>query len=373
MAENDGIDLDQVVEDFISLDDLAGGGPSTKKPRNKGDSNEEVISLEGLTEEGGSKPKGAGQQKGAPGKSLGEIDSILKKEAPDLEENLNFLGKDLDESGQSFDPLDLRTALSDDSEQKLSRAGGLQKWLFSLPRKFKRGVINYSKILFILGTDLIFEGYLKTSKMVVHFVKVGHKDILSQLKIGIEKTTKKIGKVVGALLSLSIFDKILILSTPVLLWVAITLLQQTLKGGWMPATYEPYLESFNSVASKVYHIQPGETFEPFDSPLRHPEYIVLLDKIVVNLKRTRRSDMRPMGAFEFYIDGSSKETSIEIKNREREVLDIIQRDIEHFSYDELDTVEGKQKLKLMLRKKINEILNNGWVKRIYYKTIIIKP
>ncbi len=141
----------------------------------------------------------------------------------------------------------------------------------------------------------------------------------------------------------------------------------------MPTTYEPYLTSFEDVSSMIHFFDKTETMEHFDSPLRHPEYIILYEKFVVNLKKKWRSTKKPMGAFELYVEGSSKETAIELKIREKEMLDLIQRELEGFTYEELATTTGKQKLKLVLRKQINLTLNKGWVKRFYFKSFIIKP
>ena len=58
---------------------------------------------------------------------------------------------------------------------------------------------------------------------------------------------------------------------------------------------------------------------------------------------------------------------------EAEARDAISTTRLQMSYDELSTEAGKSKLKVVLRKNLNEVLSTGRVRRVYFKSIIVKP
>ena len=80
-----------------------------------------------------------------------------------------------------------------------------------------------------------------------------------------------------------------------------------------------------------------------------------------------------MGAFEFFIEGNSPDVMVEIKDREYEVKDLFQRNSEEMNFDQLETVEGKQLLLEKLRRDVNRILTKGRVRKVFFKTVILKP
>jgi flagellar FliL protein len=150
------------------------------------------------------------------------------------------------------------------------------------------------------------------------------------------------------------------------------ILYRTYKGNLLPKNEVSYLRSFETVADHAYKYKEDEPLEEFDSPLRHPEYVFALDKVIVNLKGKSASSTS-MGMFEFYIETSSQEAAVEVSDRENEVRDIVSRTIENISYDEVITPDGKNKLKLLLRVEINKILTQGRVRKVFFKSIILKP
>lgn len=80
-----------------------------------------------------------------------------------------------------------------------------------------------------------------------------------------------------------------------------------------------------------------------------------------------------MAAFEFYIEGYAPEAIIEFKDREVEFRDLVQRSIEEFTFDQLESGEGKRELCLRLQKVINSKLSTAQLKKVFIKTAIIKP
>ena len=101
-------------------------------------------------------------------------------------------------------------------------------------------------------------------------------------------------------------------------------------------------------------------------------FTVLLEKIVVNLQRSRRH-RNPMGAFKFYVTVDSQETAVEVKDRETEVLDYVQRAVEEMSYEEVNGPGGRTQLKALVRGEINRLLNQGRVQDVFIEIMITKP
>lgn len=80
-----------------------------------------------------------------------------------------------------------------------------------------------------------------------------------------------------------------------------------------------------------------------------------------------------MGAFEFFVEGTVNDVIVEIKDREPEIEDLFLRTIEEMNYDQISSGEGKKKLCEILRHEVNKILTKGQVRRIFFKTAIVKP
>ena len=133
-----------------------------------------------------------------------------------------------------------------------------------------------------------------------------------------------------------------------------------------------FLTSFDQVGEKIL-VAPTEKFEPFYDNLRVGSNLLQLPKMIVNLKPSKSSGPNPMGAFEFFIEGMTKEAIIELKDREIEVRDRLMRKIEEFSFDQVDTAIGKQNLSAGIQKELNAMLTSGRVKKVLIKTAIVKP
>ncbi len=135
----------------------------------------------------------------------------------------------------------------------------------------------------------------------------------------------------------------------------------------------PYMSTFQEVATSSREIPADEDIIRYANDLLAPQYMVQLNKIVVNLLPSARSTRNPMMAFDLYIRADSEEATVEIKTREKQFQDHLQRFSESLTYDQIQTEEGKQTWKLKMRKELNAILNNGRIRDIYFKNLIIKP
>ena len=173
-------------------------------------------------------------------------------------------------------------------------------------------------------------------------------------------------------LSLPLSSKLVLLAVAILVVVCAALLTALIEGRRLPGYASPLLASFADVADHRYAFNPGDAMEEFNNPVRAAEHVVLLEKAVVNLRRAAPGEGTPMGLFEFYAEATSRDAAIELGNRPTEVADVVQRTIETMTYAELSNKEGKEKLKLLLRRNLNALLTKGRVHRVFYKTIVLK-
>lgn len=141
----------------------------------------------------------------------------------------------------------------------------------------------------------------------------------------------------------------------------------------LPQKNELFETSLENGADLAVVYDPDTESEAFyDSP-RASQNLIVISRIVVNIRPSPKSGPTPMAAFEFFLEGNSPDVMVEIKDREYEVRDLFQRDMEEMTFDELESIEGKQLLAEKLRREINRILTKGRVRKVFFKTAILKP
>lgn len=140
----------------------------------------------------------------------------------------------------------------------------------------------------------------------------------------------------------------------------------------IPGKKEMFLSSFESVADEEIKDLSGET-ENFYDNLRSSANLILLPKMVVNLRPSPPFHRNPMGAFEFYIEGMAPEVVLNIKMNESFVRDYVQRKLEGYSFSDLDSEAGKKELIETLRRELNQRIEGGGVKSVLIKNIVLKP
>lgn len=153
----------------------------------------------------------------------------------------------------------------------------------------------------------------------------------------------------------------------------VVLVRRMQNGHLMPTMEIDFVPTVAVGADASWSYDADEPMEAFYSPLRFPEHVVVLDKVVVNIKPSENSGPLPMGAFEFYFEADSRDAAVELSDRKGEVLDAVQRTIQNVTYDEIVSQVGKQKLKLVIRKNVNTVLTKGRVRKVFYKAIVVKP
>jgi flagellar basal body-associated protein FliL len=99
---------------------------------------------------------------------------------------------------------------------------------------------------------------------------------------------------------------------------------------------------------------------------------LLLEKMIVNLKQTE-NHLSAMGMFEIFLNLSSIESAQKIKEKEYILQDLMQRELESFSFEKLSTPQGKKVAKIILKNKANKELGKKLIKKLYFKTFVITP
>lgn len=166
--------------------------------------------------------------------------------------------------------------------------------------------------------------------------------------------------------------KILLLSLVAIMAICVALVVANTRGVWLPQLNEPILQSLEEHAEmveKFNHLAEGESFY---SAFPQERYEFLFKKFKVNLRRTPEHPL-PMGAFEVIVLLDSKDTAIEVRDREVAFHDLLQRVFEEESFPDLESDLGKARLKGRIKRELNEQLTQGWVKEVSFRTFILKP
>lgn len=150
---------------------------------------------------------------------------------------------------------------------------------------------------------------------------------------------------------------------------------KTIQGTLLPNVERAWIANFADHADGKFTYEIKGGFEDFNDPLLHPEFVILVERIVVNLSRTQNASdsANPMAAFELYLQTDTQDAAVEIKDRSVEIRDAVSRSVERMTYPDLADEDGKAKLKLLIRKDLNQILTRGKVRRVFFKTIVLNP
>ncbi|KHD89878.1 MAG: flagellar protein required for flagellar formation [Bdellovibrio sp. ArHS] len=299
--------------------------------------------------------------------SLDSLDEIIANEDPEFAKALGEIGPDDPLNAIYEEGVELEYTLEE--EIKLwQRSTGLRQKVFKLlpflPKisyriKMKRTVLRLS--------------WIKWKEQAIQNLKNAGPSFLAWSKKKAKGMQAGIGTGLAAFKQFSLVKKLAFVGLILVTGVSAFLIYRTVTKGLIPHEQELFIGSFSEWAQSKYHYDPKAEMESFYDSTRTAQNILLMKKMVVNLKRSSESGPNPMGAFEFYVEGTASEVVVEIKDREPEVEDLFLRTIEETTYDQAASGEGKQLLCERLRKEVNKILTKGYVRRIFIKTAIIKP
>ncbi len=303
---------------------------------------------------------------------LAKIDVILEKEDPVFTKQINEFKKEkIDEP--SLEELGI---------QDFVDAGkGEQGSAIPLPQKKRRGLFKFvgevgralAKLFRRNSATPIKGSTVTTAAAPTQSLGAFAKGIAVVVLNKTKGVFTGLKTVLMLFLKMPLKKKVVAFGALALIGLLILVIKQVKRGELLPDFRVPLVPTVAAFPDGSWTYDPDEELEDFFSPLRLPEHVVLLEKMVVNIQPSPSSEKNPMGYFEFYLEADSQEAAIEIGDRQSEVSDTVQRTLEEITYDEMITPSGKFKMKLIIRQNVNTLLTRGRVRKVFIGSMVVKP
>lgn len=282
--------------------------------------------------------------------SAEDIDKIIQENDPEFSQSLMQVTSVPAQQVQNIDSLDIDKILKEES--------GHGFWLWSLRRNFVPTLAMFIKNI---------------KPLTIKAIKEGPPFLLKKAKEMVSNLAHSVSSALTWFKYLSLKRKLATVGLSLLSIFVVIFIYRSLTVGIIPKPPPLFVNSMEEWAEKTYSYHPSDAQESFYDSSRVKQNIISLRRTVVNLKPSASSGSNPMAFFEFFVEGNSTDVVIEIKDREYEVIDQIQRIMEDFTFNELDSSEGKQALLEKIRKEINSFLTKGKIRKVYIKQAIVKP
>ena len=163
-----------------------------------------------------------------------------------------------------------------------------------------------------------------------------------------------------------------LLATVVPVGAGLALAKRLIVDRWNPFKSSEAILSFGEVGSASYGFNPRSDFVLLYKEFPQPEYQILLTKVIVNLKRSYNHPAA-LAAAEFYLSLDSEDTAIEVRDRENELRDKIERIMEGFTFQQANSKQGILQMKDEIRQTLNRMLNQGEVLSVGLKAFVTNP
>lgn len=296
--------------------------------------------------------------------SLENIDRLLQEEDPEFTQSLDEV------RAVEVDPsVNIETSAIEEAEKAI---GGDEKPLERKPAGFFAELNSRFRMARLRFRNRVREKLVHAGKSAVIFLKTKPKEYLlfsfSMLKVLVSRSMVPLRAFQEASWGGRIAYLFLVGVVVGAGWVLI----HNFKGVWLPSLNEPILSSFEPYADFVEELDPKDQGESFYSAFPQERHEFLFTKMKVNLRATADNPL-PMGAFEIIVDLDSSDTSIEVRDREVEFRDLLQRTLEEETFNDLETELGKTKLKSSIKRELNQKLTQGWVRDVSFRTFVLKP
>ena len=249
------------------------------------------------------------------------------------------------------------------------------KVLDKISRPFQFVWKPFDRILTVIGVRVarVSSTFTKIFKKIVIYLKTEFPSKIKFYKSKLIGFARKLLDLLISVKSLQRKQQIAIVGLIVLGILMLMLTKQLVTQHiWIPKIVSTDLKNLEAVADHVEIFSPKEDLVFLYNSFSQPHFTFLLEGIVVNLRRSVHSSRLPMARIELYLNLDSSDTAVEVKHRRLEIKDFVSRILEQVSYDDLLSNYGKKKLKISIKTKINEILNQGRVREIYFKEIVYK-
>ena len=307
--------------------------------------------------------------------SLDNINAILAEEAPEFAGEMS----ELEKSGSEFQTSD-QSGMGVDVDVDLSKETLKAKKDRALKKLFSNPVFKFISRLYCGVQNLFWRIVLWFKRQALSgfevskaFAKQAPRTAFEYIKFSLSKflTWKK--SVTWQYSQKTKGEKLLIWSFVFIAGATSYLIYFTMKQDWMSLGEKSLIPSLATVADQSWSYNIKSETTPFLMAFPQPRHSFLFSKIVVHLKKRVSSLNEAMGAFEFFVEVDSKDAARELKGREVQLRDLIQRTAEQFTYESLQSEKGKERLKERIRAELNKELAQGWVKSVFIKFMVTKP
>lgn len=297
----------------------------------------------------------------------------------DLEKEINSVDPEFNQSLQELTAIKgSQLDASLDLEEDIPTIKGEKiKW------NMQSGLLKYLKIVFPFIYYLTFSFRWILFKIKLYFTNLRVQIVYRFSQLGpqtIEFAKKKIPeliqnikKPVSHFLNLKTPEKLSILGFTTFTILSIAVVTWFLKTDILKDRKDPFMLSMEELSSAKFIYEPGKNMESFYASSRVSQNVLSFPKIIANIRPSKNSESNPMIATEFYFEGFSPEVMIELKDREAEVKDLMINLASLTDYDTLSTPEGKLALLEKIKQKVNGLLTQGQIRKVYLKNIVIKP
>lgn len=328
--------------------------PSLSRLRDK-DEDEERIDINSLPE-----------------MSADEIDSVIEESDPEFVKALKGISEDKTLTVEQIIVDDIDAALHAEIDV-WKNSGGLKSTIYKIfpfaPRlSFRFKLLKFRLSAWVQGQSIRFKNFL-------YFLATdGRNQISTFLQKKKKHLLQNLNQFVTTFRKLKLQTKLILVASIVLFLTAFVVLYLiAAKKGLLPGEKQYFVINLADFATKSYEYDPETQVEPYIDNPRAIQNLILIQKMVVNLKPSKNSGPNPMLAAEFFVEGMSADVVVEIKDREVMIRDLMQRTLEQLTYDQIDTPDGKREMLTLLQKEISRVTTTGRVKNVRIKTIVIKP
>ena len=195
---------------------------------------------------------------------------------------------------------------------------------------------------------------------------------LAFLIFGLRRTLEFVKFAVHAFKHATRTQKLMAVGMIALFGLALVILLANLRGRWLPTLDAPVIGRLEPFADHVVTVPAEDPRVSLAAAFPPDAHEFLFKPFKVNLRPTA-DNPQPMGAFEFVIAVDTEETATEARDREVELVDLVQRTFEEQTFHDLATEAGKTQLKDRLRRELNAKLGPKRVSAVNFKTFVLKP
>ncbi len=290
---------------------------------------------------------------------LEDIDKLISQEDPEFAQTLEEVRNvEVDTN------VVIEASAIDESEEPAAEPPEKQGIVARTIHRVRQSLVNFRVALRLrliqLGKDILI------------FLKTQPKEFARYLWAKLKYLGRQSLVPIVAFMQASRLQQLSILVLIAMLAGVIWTFRANLQGIWIPHLTKPILTSLENHADLVERFDPKDGAESFYSAFPQERHEFLFEKFRVNLKRTEENPW-PMGAFEVIVEVDSKDTAVEVRDREVEFHDLIQRIFEEETYNDLASDLGKARLKSRIKRELNQHLTQGWTKEVNFRTFILKP